>query len=260
MAPRVFVIRPATERPTVTELLDEATDRSRGQGLDVKTFRSRRVTMFDEARERSAEFLEPDDAHGIYRALHEADVLTVASQKTYVRKDPRRDPPARRVAVSVSEFVQYKGLCVLVRSDREITEALSSLRTWCGAPPGCLGMDDPRTLPFHVFDAESASLGLDEHGARAQFAAAFGSASNRTDLGGKTWSRADHMHGSFAVRVSRCDLPDGAHWDVSARRSVLLCVSNCVWKIDGRRGGYANVYPNANVRLTARSQTRKVWP
>ena len=60
--------------------------------------------------------------------------------------------------------------------------------------------------------------------------------------------------------MSRCTLPNGVHWDVTPRGNALLHTSNEVWKIEGRKGGYANVYPNAKVRVTGGSRCKKVWP
>lgn len=237
-----------------SQLVDEATH-------TLTIYRARRVRMFEEAKERSVDFLEPDDAHGLYRLLHQGRVLTLLFEQTYIRRDARRDPPARRAAVTVDSFVRYKGLSGLVRSEREVTAQLVEFQRWCLGPPGCTGIDDPRAVPFHVFttDHEWVALGTAE-GDRI-FRNRYGQPGARQDDGGKNWNRANHSHGSLQLTVGGCELPDGAHWDVTAtRQKALLHTTNAVWLLDGRRGTYANVYPNAQVRLTNDRGCRQIWP
>ncbi len=258
---RVVIIRPGTDSDSVSRLVNRASRLVDQASHTLTVYRSRRVRMSEEATERSVDFLEPDDAHGLYRLLHQGRVLTLAFEQTYIRRDPRRDPPARRAAVAVDSFIRYKGLFGLIRSERELTAQLDDFQRWCEGAPGCTGIDDPRALPFHVFttDVEWNALGTPD--TDRAFQNRYGQPQGRQDDGGKDWNRANHLHGSLRLTVSGCDLPDGAHWDVTAtRQKALLHTANGVWLLDARRRTYANVYPNAQVRLTSDRRCRKLWP
>jgi hypothetical protein len=258
---RVFIIRPDVEVASVTTLLDAACRQAAKAGWEVKTYRSRRVRMFEEAKERTVDFLEPEDATGLYRTLHQSDVLTLAAQQTYVRRDPSRDPPVRRAAETLESFLRYKGIFALIRSDRDTAEQLARFEEWLRAAPGCTGIDDPRALPFHVFETGREWDSLGDTASDRAFQKAYGPPHTRNDDGKKTWSRAQHRHGSLTLMISRCLLPDGAHWDVTAAgRKALIYTANKVWQLQDRRGSYANVYPDAHVRPTTGCGCRQVWP
>ncbi len=76
--------------------------------------------MSGEGPGRRSQFLEILDARGLYRSLHRAEVMVVTLTEVYVRRDPSRDPPARRTAMSLGEYVKHKGLFGLVRGDGDV--------------------------------------------------------------------------------------------------------------------------------------------
>ena len=257
----VFLVRPEVDSTDVARLANAVRRRAEQQGLAFTTFRARSVRMSGEGPGRRSQFLEILDARGLYRSLHRAEVMVVTLTEVYVRRDPSRDPPARRTAMSLGEYVKHKGLFGLVRGDGDVDVHFNQFAVWRSEPPGCAGIDDPRALPFHVFEASGDRSSLRDAGWDRRFRHRYGPANRRTDDEAKVWSRATHHHGVDQLAVCRCFLPRGTHWDVSTgRQKVALRTSHEVWQLTDRPHDYVNVYPDAFVRNAPGSTARRVWP
>ncbi|MBS1861602.1 MAG: hypothetical protein JSS68_07800 [Actinobacteria bacterium] len=207
---------------------------------------------------RQMEVLRAADAADLYSRLHRGPTLVLAVGSALVRLDPRRDPPDRRATRELADFVTYKAAFKQVRKDEDIAAAFEEFGGWGGSSVPD-GFGDPRVLPFHVFDAGGMPGGLDDGAGAARFRADFGPSSRREDRSGRVWARGA-FHGREALHVAGCELPPGAHWDVSSARPFHLLTASAIWEI--KRGGYLNVYPDEGVRGPTSSregQVRKVW-
>jgi len=257
---RVVLVRPERESDEVASWVTAASAHARRMSINPSVLRPTRVRLVGESPERKAEVLSVEDATGLYRSLHRASVLVLAFTAIYVRRDPSRDPPARRASVSLETFVGHKGVFGLVRSEGDIERHFARYAAWPGARR-CRGEDDPRILPLHVFETRRAWRELPDPAAEQAFEKLHGQTRLLQDEGAKDWQRAQHYHGVHALTVAGCRLRSGLHWDVSpARRKATLHTSNEVWHLSNR-GAYLNVYPDAQVRRTRRaSGVKRVWP
>ena len=243
------------------ERLSKIAAKAAREQFEVETLRSRPVHMRDDAPERKRQFLDGTDAHGLYRTLHREDVLILAFTAVFVRRDPSRDPGTRKKAIPLEAFVEHKAAYGLVRNDRDIPSHLDLFESVRQEPPACSGFDDPRVLPFHVFEATEALAGLGSAESNKAFRDRYGPPAERVDEGRKHWLRASDLHGRDALVVARHALEAGRHWDViTDKRSAHLYTSHQVWQLSGKPRDYLNVYPDAHVRLTSRSGCRLVWP
>jgi hypothetical protein len=217
--------------------------------------------MWEEAAERKVELLSVDAAHGLYRTLHRHEVATFAFTEVYVRRDPSRDPAARRTALTVEEFVQHKGLFCLIRGNPDVSNCLNAVEAWIRQPPECTGIDDPRALPLHVFETAEDWAALGQTGRDQEFVKLYGRPTDRRDAGDKFWKRGHHFHGADALTISRRSIPAGAHWDVSvARGKATVYTSHEVWHLPKGGRNYLNIYPDEYVRLPRRNKCKRKWP
>lgn len=229
--PLVVLLRPSTESDHVERLAGSAKVISERLGHPLTTYRTQGAQMQDERPERWFQFLQPLDAHALYRALHRHEVLVMALTQVYVRRDASQTRPARRATVTLEEFVHYKGLFGLIRGDRDPENHLARFEETRSAAPGCLGGDDPRVLPFQTFEASTWKALEDPDRAR-RFQHGYGPASSRTDDAGKTWRRARRGHGLERLAVSGYLLERGTHWDVTTGGgTALLRNSHEVWQL-----------------------------
>jgi len=260
MAGHAYLVRTSNESAQVVELARAATVRAAELGIPLSVIRARSYRMWEEAPERRAEFLDPLDARNLYRALHREDVVVLTLGAVHVRRDPARDPPARRTSLTLESFVAHKAVYGLVRSSAHIAAHFARLAVNQAEPAGCNGMDDPRALPLHTFETAADWARLGEPDEIAAFNDRYGRPGNRRDEGRKIWERARHFHGGAPLVVSRCTFPAGAHWDVSVDRgTATLRTTDQVWHVPSGRHDYLNVFPNAHVLKPGRSRCRLVW-
>lgn len=204
------------------------------------------------------EVMAARDASALYSRLHRGPTLVLAMGSALVRLDPKRNPPNRRATRDLADFVAYKAIFKLIREDRNVSEAFDEFERWSSSD-GCEGFNDPRVLPFHVFDAGGVPAGLEEQAGAARFRADYGPPSNRCDRSRRDWSRGA-FHGRRELTVAGRTLPAGAHWDVAARRSFHVSTASEIWQI--KQGGYLNVYPDEGVRgpsASRKGQVRRIW-
>jgi len=261
--PHAFIIRPdaKSESAEVKTLARLADARAQADGLRLTTLRTARLTMWEEGVGRKVDLLAPEDAHFLYDTLHRDEVLVLAFTRVYVRRNPQREPAARRAALALETFVQHKAIYGLVRATMHVGQYLEGFATWVAATPGCRGIDDPRCLPLHVFDTSEDWSRLGEPDADRAFVDRYGQPNSRHDEGQRLWARALHSHGGTMLRVSGCEIAAGQHWEVSVNRgSTSLHTSHEVWHLPSGKHDYLNVHPNEKVRLKSKNKCRKVWP
>ena len=191
--------------------------------------------------------------------LHVAPTVILAVGSALVGTDPTRDPPNRRAARTLEQFVNYKAVYGLVRGKGESVATLDRFDLW-RAGEACEGVTDPRVLPLHVFD-QAGCPDLATPDERKRFRHSFGPAGDREDPSSRRW-RQQAMHGRDELQVAGCALPPGAHWDVSSDRKTFRLINlKGVWEV--KRRAYLNVYPDEYVRGPGRSfqkQVRRLWP
>ena len=113
----------------------------------------------------------------------------------------------------------------------------------------CTGEDDPRCLPFHVFDADIDTYNLSDPSDRQRFQSDHRGQRCRRDGNALDWRRPNtrQMHGRASLQVAGRDLIRGFHWDVSDRTgSKRVSTTSTIWQL--RPGGYFNIYPDAHIR------------
>lgn len=258
---RVFALLPQTSSGQVDELLAGARRLAADQGLPLTVRRTRRVRVAGDGWERRVELITPQHAAGLYRELHRAPTLVLAFGSMFVRRDPSRDPPVRRAAIRLQEFVAYKASFSMIRGHNDVPRAFSEFSGWQDEVH-CSGEADPRVLPLQVFALGPRNPDLATTDGAAVFREQHGPPSSRTDGDQVKWKRADKnaFHGGQSLAVAGCDLPAGLHWDVSrSGRSIRLTNSSQVWRLTGRRA-YLNIYPNSYVRAPNVAGVRRVWP
>jgi len=258
-AGRVVVIEPSRASREVDELIRLAKTKAEEMGLEIRARKAQRISIAGGSR--PAEVLSSGDAGALYRDLHLNPTLVLSFRAVFIRRDPSRDPPTTRDAISLEQFVAYKSVFCLAQERQGLLRALVRLSAW-SSEVACEGDGDPRILPFHIFATVTHPDRLADREGVKSFNAAYGPAGERIDAKERSWSRASrtayHGHGDCLVAGEL--LPEGMHWDVSGfGRGAILANAERVWKIRDSRG-YVNIYPNGSVRPPTRGFVSKVWP
>jgi hypothetical protein len=260
--PTLILVRRRKEPDYIAALIDSCRKRAASSGYNTVVRYCIDSRLEGAGRSRPVRLLEPNDAHRLYVALHAGPVLVLSFQRVYVRRDPSRNPPAKRIAIDLEDFVRFKGAFGLVMEQAHVAEAFERFEDWC-ATLGCTGEDDPRALPFHVFRTSYASWPrLGERSTDREFQRRHGSAGRRRDDGGSTWTRAARgaYHGSPTLHVARAWLTAGMHWDVTATtRKATIHAANAIWRLP-RPDAWLSIYPNGSLRRARDSTARQVWP
>jgi hypothetical protein len=256
----IFIVEPTRPSSGVQTLIAEAKKLARDLGLDSRSRKAETISVVG-GPGRKAEVLTPTDAGGLYKRLHLEPTLVLAFTAILVRRDPSRNPPTRRDAIRLEDFVRYKAPYHLARGVEDLRDALGRLSEWC-TEVGCDGDGDPRIIPLHLFPTLKYPDRLADPAETSRFNAEHGAAAERTDAKGRSWKRASRRayHGQGDRYVAGELLPEGMHWDVSGfgRDGVLANCEN-VWVVKDPRS-YLNIYPDGHVRLPARHRARRVWP
>ena len=258
----IVLIRPERESAEVADLATVTRESAGRLQLPlVKTFRASRGAVVGERWHSPVQFLQPNEAHELYRLLHRRRVMVVCFTSVFVRKDPSRDPAVRRSALAVGTFVEHKAAFALIRSRPSVEAVLKRFKHECNV--SCDGEDDPRCLPLHVFAVQRDWSDLRRQDGRKAFAEQYGPPQSRVDSDRRRWSRADRSayHGRDTLTVANCELAPGMHWDVASERgSTRVMTAREIWEIPRGSRGYLNVYPDAYVRPGGLSTARRVWP
>lgn len=255
----VFVIEPFRASQEVDRLVRLAKEKSDEMDLELRARKAERISIA--GGDRHAEVLSPDDAGGLYKRLHLAPTLVLCFRAVFVRRDPSRNPPTQRDAISLKRFVDYKSVFCLAQESRALLAAFDRFSAW-RSEVCCDGDSDPRILPLHIFATAAHPDRLaDGEGTRA-FNAKYGPASERIDAKQRIWTRASRTayHGRGNRFVAGKLLPEGMHWDVSGfGRGAILANAARVWKVRDPRS-YLNICPDGHVRPPTGKGVSKVWP
>jgi len=257
-APYCVLVHPPADSERVGLLAGRCRKLADAAGYKLKALRAESLRVVGGSGRRLS-ILRPLDASTLYRDLHRAPAMVAALAPAFVRLDPSCNPPNRRSARSLSDFVAYKAAYGLVRSEVDARRLFEAFAEWRKAVH-CRDPSDPRALPLHVFDLGGDSFDLACDGDVDRFSKTFGNASRRCDGAGRSW-RAGVAHGREALHVAGLTLPAGTHWDVSAdARSWRIMNASEIWEIDLR--GYVNAAPNEHLRGPQRKsagKARRVW-
>jgi hypothetical protein len=255
----VFVIEPFRASQEVDRLVRLAKEKSDEMGLDLRARKAECISIAGGSRR--AEVLSPDDAGGLYKRLHLTPTLVLCFRAVFVRRDPSRNPPTKRDAISLKRFVDYKSMFCLAQERRGLLAAFDRFSSW-RSEVFCDGEGDPRILPFHIFATVTHPDRLADREGASAFNAAYGPAAERIDAKERIWTRASRTayHGRDDCFVAGELLPEGMHWDVSGfGRGAILTNAARVWKVKDPRS-YLNIYPDGHVRPPNRRGVSKVWP
>jgi len=184
------------------------------------------------------------DAVRLYEDMHCRPVAVVYEGKPRVRLDPRATIRDDRT-VPLHRFCRYKSF---TRSLQSNAAALwdSAFEVWL-AQVECDGPNDPRILPFHIFEARG-DYALDKVAERRRFRQEHHNVRALVDDTERRWTlaRPGARHGRELQTVRGLQLYDGFHWDVMARRTAVVASSITMWRV--RSDGYINIYPDGHVR------------
>ncbi len=204
--------------------------------------------------------MKPRDVNYLYRRAHEVDCCVLYNRDVRVALDPRNTAkPTRRQTRKVPSYLRYKACCVPASN----ADWWSEFQAWRESTGRHDGFQDPRCLPFHIYDFRDGVPTLDTAAQRRSFDAVCGKASSRIDASNREWQlKSSRFEGRPPpLRLCGRDLPVGMHWDVQnqSRSSIALVTSIEVWRIPS--GEYLNVAPNGHVRCSpARSTARRIYP
>ncbi len=257
---QIWIITPEESRESNEQaaLRREAFYLAQERGIVILTRRTKRhiIEGGPDAQKRF-ELLEPRDAGDLYRAMHRRHILVFALGACFVRSDPSESPTRQRHARRLEDYVRYKATYGLARGPSDPATILATFisRQVAG---GCSDSRDPRVLPLHVFDNSRVWKDLDDDAGASKFASTYGGNVRRIDANGRTWTASPVGHGQDSLIVSGFALPQGFHWDVQRGKATeRLTTCHEVWKL--KASGYANVYPDAYVRV-GKNCGRRVWP
>lgn len=207
-------------------------------------FQPRSVGSVKSTNGRPLPLLAPDVAAGLYPRVHRSRVATlVIGRDPLIPLHPRINEAARaRRHVTLRRYVAYKCFWARLPQESATNESwLGSFIGWCNAID-CEGENDPRCLPFHIFDGDARDL--EQPASRTRFDGRYGTGPFRTDGQGAEWRMQPAIfHGSAELSVAGCLLRRGCHWDVTAVEHRIATPAG-IWLVDG----HVNVYPDAHIR------------
>lgn len=235
-------------------------------GLEPIRARRTRAVRFvgGPEHDRPYQVLSSRDSGDLYADCHRSQVLAISMTAVRVLRDPSRDPPPSRQAMSLSDLLRSKALTFLLRAHGDAKPLIERFASDGIQKLSCDGEHDPRVLPLHVFTNEVVDL--DSVASRQDFQNRYGPPANRRDSAARLWqqARGGAMHGRDSLRVAGHVLPAGFQWDVKRGEhgGARLITTSEVWHLQNK-SAYANVYPDAYVRpgqRNASGRCRRVWP
>jgi hypothetical protein len=181
----------------------------------------------------SISFLKPEDAKRMYSALHRSRAGVFAFSGCRVQLNPA-DRFSRRGSIPLLNFVDTKGIFVLVSRLEEVARALDDVEKWANAIH-CPSHRDAQCLPWHTFN------GTDERSVPPK-----DKSGNFVSSRKHVWDARGPRHTQDILQVAGQTLPVGFHWDVQVGRDATLVNAWEMWRVPGH--GYANVHPDAFIR------------
>ena len=203
----------------------------------------RGVETFKAPSGRSVALVPADFAAGLYSKVHRTRVaVLVLGSDPKVPLHPRhKDALQYARYLQLKRYVEYKCFYCKVSSDPANDSWAGTFENWCKATH-CEGEQDPRCLPFPVFQGDGKELKIPD--TRKQFNDRYGSA-KRIDDTKSTWELLPKIyHGTESLQVAGHELPMGFHWDVETHGQQTFNTPKFSWRVTG----HINVYPDAFLR------------
>lgn len=261
---QVIIVLPKTESEDQQRLRKKVEWAISQHNLELlKTIRveEHRVTGGEE-KDRLFPILSTNDAVWIYRSCHRYAIAILSLTAAYIRRDPSQYPKRFRSLISIDKFVRYKAYFGHIRTmsavEWHVQNFIESLDT-----VECDGPDDPRALPFHIFNCPNEWDLLEGSEQQERFAFEHGRSSQRRDCDKVLWNKPKGQaakHGGGPLLVGKTLFEQGFHWDVVPEGLGTILTPDSVWHLEGANA-YLNVYPDGFVRISGRSSgVKRVWP
>ena len=239
MKREIWCVFPNTGRVRTARIRDDLPRecRKRGWGLQEKRSIETRVGG------RPLQFLSGEDAVNLYRRSHRAWVGVLFTRRPAVLPRPGKAHRSEKT-IDLATFVRYKAYAArLPATSACISRCLDAYESWC-EDTGCENGNDPRCLPFHIF--QSGHTNLDNPGERRRFNAIHGPGARRRDMRDFWWSLGPGpFHGRDVLHVAGHILPPGFHWDVSVQGNARTITTPTErWEVSR----YINIAPDAHPR------------
>ena len=209
----------------------------RGWGLQEKRSIETRVDG------RPLQFLSGEDAVNLYRRSHRARVGVLFMERPAVLPRPGKARQSEKT-IDLATFVRYKAYAArLPVTSACISSYLDAYESWC-RDTGCENGNDPRCLPFHIF--QSGHTDLDTSGERRRFNGIHGPGARRRDERDLSWCLGPGpFHGRHVLHVAGHTLQRGFHWDVSVQGNAKTITTPTErWQVSR----YINIAPDAHLR------------
>ena len=259
MEKEIWFIYPSQLDGNVTRLRQTIKEFCKGEGF---IWQQRPLVTKRSLEGRRYNLLTPDDARNLYSRIHRSFVGVFLVGRAFVQNDPSQNMNYMSGLTQLSEHLRYKAFFRKLNfsDNHEMCRDSFSEFQRLGEEIGCEGDNDPRCLPFHVFENSTKyDLNLDLDADRRRFVRVHGAPTKRTDSRGLVWT-SKVRHGKETIHVAGRELSTGFHWDVEhpqrGRQALKIYNSNQVWRL--KKSGYVNVYPDAYIRKGEGS--KRVWP
>ena len=240
MEHEIWFIFPEKDRKKTAGIRDDLRKECRRRAWKLQEKNSI-VQRFDG---RPMHLLSGVDAVNLYRRSHRARVGVLFTGNPVVMPEPGgRYRPEK--TIKLAAFVRYKAYATrLPPVSARISGCLDAYESWC-EDIGCEDGNDPRCLPFHVF--QSRYTDLDTPRQRRRFNEIHGPGTRRRDDHRLSWSLGPRaFHGREVLHVAGHTLQRGFHWDVSSVHGDEKTVTTPTeqWRVLR----YINIAPDGHLR------------
>ena len=233
----IWVVFPNTDRGRTARMRDELRRECPKRGLGLQWIRS----IAKRVDGRPLDFLSGIDAVKLYRRSHRARVGVLFTGRPVILPRPGRAVRPTET-IGLARFVRYKAYAArLPATPACLSSCLNAYESWC-RDAGCENGNDPRCLPFHIFQSEHTDLDTPEN--RRRFNEIHGPGARRRDERKFFW-KLGPFHGRDVLHVAGHTLPPGFHWDVSVQANPkrIKTPTEC-WQVSR----YINIAPDADLR------------
>ena len=235
----IWVVFPDTDRARTARIRDDLRRECRKRAWRVQE----KASIETRVDGRRLHFLSGEDAVNLYRRSHRTRVGVLFTGRPVVLPRPGRAGRAEET-IALATFVRYKAYAARLPVTPDcLSSCLDAYELWCGEI-GCENYNDPRCLPFHIFQSRHADL--DTPGERHRFNNTHDAAGRRRDDQDFLWCHGPGpFHGRDVLHVAGHALPPGFHWDVSVQGNAKTITTPTErWEISR----YINIGPDAHAR------------
>ncbi len=194
--------------------------------------------------------VESRDVVAIYKRMHRARVAVLHIDRPRICKISSVDRAIRRnETMSLSNYCRYKAFKESAQPNHDFApEWIPNFELW-KATDHCDGDNDPRCLPFPIFDADDTYKTLDDLAGRQRFEGNHHSRGRgRQDQRELCWElNPNDFHGHDQLNVAGKMLSRGLHWDVQndrRGRPITIDAPLARWVVYR----YVNIFPDGAIR------------